>query len=180
MKADNINFKALLEDYRQNFANKRVRITTNYNLLSSVDISFSENNFPHLMGWQKVINKNNSSKKIIQKVDNGNFNLKIAQRHYKWNDIKSRMVNYNVLHDIFLEQNVNVFVLTRDMKPNNLNLDIAFVINKEKESVILGFRKNRSNDLFFPTTLHTENLHNQYNRRRRTRITSMKWIEYKK
>lgn len=64
------------------------------------------------------------------------------------------------------------------MKPNRLRLDIVFVYNKANESVVLGFRKDRIMDYFVPTTLHTEKLDNQYNHRRRTRITNMKWINY--
>ncbi len=49
-----IDFKMILEDYRACFSGHKVRVTTNYNRISQFDVVFSENQLPHLMGWEKV------------------------------------------------------------------------------------------------------------------------------
>lgn len=63
-----INFKAILDDYSSNFANKKVEVKTNYNLLGSFVISFNRNDLPHLMGWNKLRNK--CATQLLSDVDN--------------------------------------------------------------------------------------------------------------
>lgn len=47
---NSIDFAHLLQDYRENFVGRRVKISTNYNLLSEFEVVFTETDFPHLMG----------------------------------------------------------------------------------------------------------------------------------
>lgn len=171
-----IDFKAILDDYRSCFAGHRIQIGTNYNLLNSFDIVFTERDVPHLMGWEKVRKKANSASKIIKDIDSGLWTVRDAKKNRDWFKSKNRILNYNFMHRIFLDEDLVPMVLTSNMKPNRLNLDIVFVHNKAHESVILGLRKAKGNDYFVPTTLHTEKLDNQYNLRRRTRIDSIDWI----
>ncbi|KID42266.1 PBECR4 domain-containing protein [Fructilactobacillus fructivorans] len=176
---NSINFKDMLDDYRHYFSGHTVELTTNYNLLSQVKIIFNEKDLPHLMGWEKVRikNKDKNASKIIIDIDNLTFTKKLSKKNPNWKSIKKRNLNYNLLHRIFLDQDINVFVETSNMHPNRLHLNIVFVYNKKRESIILGFRKTRTRDVFVPVTLHATNIHNQYNCRRRTKVKSLKWLD---
>jgi hypothetical protein len=171
-----IDFKLILDDYRGNFVGRQIRITTNYNLLSEVNIVFSEKDLPHLMGWDKVISKHTNSGKIIWQVDHLKLTKKIAKKNSEWFRVKKRMLSYNILSRIFLDQDITTFVATSDMHPNRLRLDIVFIYNGKYESIVFGLRKTKDREFFVPTTLHTEKLDNQYNRRRLTKITSLEWV----
>ena len=173
-----IDFKMILEDYRTCFSGHKIHITTNYNQLSQFNIVFSENQLPHLMGWEKIKSKGSkSASAIIKAVESETWTVKDAKKNQRWHEAKKRMLNYNILHRIFLDQDLVPMVLTSDMKPNRLKLDVVFVANRVHESVILGLRKAKGSDIFVPTTLHTEVLNNEYNSRRRTIIKSLKWID---
>ncbi|GEL89316.1 PBECR4 domain-containing protein [Pediococcus parvulus] len=172
-----LNFKEILEDYRECFAGHEAVIQTNYNLLSSVKVLFNEHDVPHLMGWEKVRTKHKNASAIINDIDQGTFTAEVARKSHEYFRIKKRMQNYNFMHRIFIDCDINVFVYTRDMKPNRLKLDIVFCYLKEpKEVVVLGLRKAEGRDVFVPTTLHTESARNNiYLCRKRTQINSLDW-----
>lgn len=82
------------------------------------------------------------------------------------------------MHEIFWDANSNVCVMTSDMKPNPLRLDIVFFKDTSpREIVVLGLRRAKGMNYFVPTTLHAEKKRdNQYLLRRKTSITSIKWM----
>ena len=51
-----INFKNILNDYRQCFSGRIAKLTTNYKLLNDFKVLFSDSDLPHLMGWQNAFN----------------------------------------------------------------------------------------------------------------------------
>ncbi|MDK6377597.1 MAG: PBECR4 domain-containing protein [Lactobacillus crispatus] len=175
---NDVDYLKILQDYRQNFAGKVAVITTNYKKLCSFKVSFSEQNLPHLMGWQKVIGKNSSATNIIRLIDNNEFTLANTRKNSEFFRIKDRLLNYNFLHDIFYGKLTNVCIMTSDMKPNKLKLDIVFYHLKDKQRIIvLGLRKRKNTPYFVPTTLHVEKIkNNPYLSRRKTSIKSFKWI----
>lgn len=175
---NDIDYLKILQDYRQNFAGKVAIITTNYKKLSSFKVSFSEQNLPHLMGWQKVINKNSSATNIIRLIDNKDFTLSNTRKNSEFFRIKDRLLNYNFLHDIFYGKITNICVMTSDMKPNRLKLDIVFYYPRDKQHiVVLGLRKRKHTSYFVPTTLHVEKTkNNPYLNRRKTSIKSLRWL----
>ena len=67
---NDINFKNILNDYRQCFSGRIAKLTTNYKLLNDFKVLFSDSDLPHLMGWQKVVNKGKYAGNIIKLVDN--------------------------------------------------------------------------------------------------------------
>lgn len=174
---NSIDFAHLLQDYRENFVGRRVKISTNYNLLSEFEVVFTETDFPHLMGWNTLLRKNVNASEIIRQVDAGTFTKKKAKKNLEWYKSRSRMLNYNFLTRIFYDQDIQTFVSTRDMQPNRLKLDVVFILNKTNESVIFGLRKCSGRDFFIPTTLHTEKLDNEYNHRRMTKIRKIEWMK---
>lgn len=175
---NDINYLKILEDYRQNFAGKVVHITTNYKKLASFKISFDEKNLPHLMGWQKVLDKNKSATNIIALIENKEFTLEDTRKHHEFFRIKDRLLSYEFLYEFFYEHISKVCIMTSDMKPNRLKLDIVFYYPKDKRRiVVLGLRKRQNTSYFIPTTLHVESAkNNPYLKRRKTSIKSLTWL----
>lgn len=173
-----INYKKILEDYRRFFSGRAAELKTNYKLIEDFKVLFSDSDLPHLMGWQKIVNKKNYAGRLIKLVDNNELTLENSRRHYNFNKVKSRMLNYNFLHEVFWENDPNVCVMTSDMKPNPLKLDIVFFKNTNpREIVVLGLRRAKGMNFFVPTTLHTEVSKNSlYLLRRKTSIKSIKWL----
>ncbi|MEY8441864.1 PBECR4 domain-containing protein [Lactobacillaceae bacterium 24-114] len=175
---NDINFKNILNDYRQCFSGRIAELTTNYKLLNNFKVLFSDSDLPHLMGWQKVVNKGKYAGNIIKLVDNNELTFESSRKHHNFTKIKNRLLNYNFLHEVFWENDPSVCVMTSDMKPNPLRLDIVFFKNtKPREIVVLGLRRASGMEHFVPTTLHTErSKDNDYLLRRKTSITSTNWL----
>lgn len=173
-----INYQKILNDYRKCFSGRVARLTTNYKLLENFSVLFSDNDLPHLMGWQKVIDRRNYAGRIINLVDNGQFTFTISRKHHNFFKIKNRLLHYNFLHEVFWEDDPNVCVMTSDMKPNPLKLDIVFFKHTQpSEIVVLGLRRDKNMNFFVPTTLHTEvSKNNTYLRRRKTNIKTITWL----
>lgn len=174
-----IDYHKILNDYRSNFSGGIAAITTNYKKLSNFYVSFDDKNLPHLMGWQKVLNKNSSATNIIKLIESDEFSFSKTRHHSEFFRIKDRLLSYEFLYDVFYQEDSNVCVMTRDMKPNPLRLDIVFYKEKDpRRIIILGLRKSKQTKYFVPTTLHVEkNRNNQYLNRRKTNIKSLKWIK---
>lgn len=167
----------MLDDYRRWFSGRLIVLKTNYKLLKHFTVVFNERDLPHLMGWEKIVDKESFAKHIIKLVDSQRLTFQNSRHHRNFYKIKSRMLNYNFLHEVFWKNNPDVCVMTSSMKPNPLRLDIVFVKNTNpREIVVLGLRKRKSMDSFVPTTLHTESARNNpYLLRRKTRIVAAHW-----
>lgn len=174
-EANDINFLDILNDYKIMFNGKRVSIETNYNHLSNFKVHFNTKDLPHLMGWDKIVSKKSRATHLIKHIETESLTYETSKSHHRFNESKKRMLNYNFIHDIFIHKNLNVCVMTTDMRPNPQRLDIVFYREKQHEAVILGLRKEEKMGYFVPTTLHTPTLQNNYNGRRRTSIRTMNW-----
>ncbi|MEG1046557.1 PBECR4 domain-containing protein [Carnobacterium sp.] len=170
-----INFKALLDDYRHHFSRKLLIVETNYKALAEFSIVFNEKDLPHLMGWDKIMGKKKSAKFICGLIDKNQLTVESSKKHSRFNEAKKRMLNYNFIHDCFLHNTQNVCVMTKSMKPNPLNLDIVFYREGKREAVVLGLRKDLKSGLYVPTTLHNKNINCEYNRRARTKVNKTYW-----
>lgn len=173
-----INYKKILDDYRKNFSNRRALIRTNYKPLEEFIVTFNTRDLPHLMGWEKIVDKRSYANNIVKLIDNEKLIYSNSRHHRNFHKIKDRMFNYEFLYEIFWEHNHDVCVMTSDMKPNPQKLDIVFFKQSSpREIIVLGLRKRYNMESFVPTTLHTESIKgNQYLLRRRTRIKSIQWI----
>ncbi|MFS1237441.1 PBECR4 domain-containing protein [Lactiplantibacillus plantarum] len=171
-----IDYKSILQDYHNHFHGRAVEVKTNYKRLESFKVVFNQLDLPHLMGWEKVTRKRANASKIISLINDDKFTLENTRKHSNFNNIKNRMLNYNFIHEIFIDQSIEVCVMTSDMNPNPLKLDIVFCEELGRQAIILGLRKRSDMEAFVPTTLHTESLPNRYSNRRRTRVISLKWI----
>lgn len=177
-EAKDINYKLMLDDYRQWFSGRIAIVRTNYKPLLSFKVYFSDSDLPHLLGWEKVVHKRAYAKRLLKLVDNGTLNYQSSRRDQNFKRIKSRLLNYNFLHDIFWHRNQAICVMAMKMKPNRLNLDVVFYKStKPREIVVLGLRRATKMDHFVPTTLHTESSkNNPYLIQRKTSIKSMQWL----
>lgn len=153
-------------------------MTTNYKVLDKFSVVFNDLDLPHLMGWHKLYTKNIIAKKIVNLVKNGELTYKSTKNNpiFK-SQVKDRIINYNFIHEVFLENSPDVCVMTSSMKPNPLILDIVFSKDiSSRKIIILGLRRKSEMDSFVPTTLHTElRKNNPYLLRRKTKVTSIKW-----
>lgn len=172
---NDINYEEILEDFEQHFCGDTVTVETNYKPLQTFNVYFEPKQLPHLMGWDKITNKKIGAGRIIELVKSDAFNVDSTRKHQKFNHARKRMLSYNFLHDIFIYNNHKICVMTSDMKPNSMKLDIVFYKENRKEATILGLRKTKHMDYFVPTTLHTKNLNNQFSKRRRSLIKSIIW-----
>lgn len=172
---DDINFKDILIDYKNIFDGHHVKVETNYNLLSSFIISFNLNDLPHLMGWNKLSRRR--ATQIIKDVNELKLTKQSSRSNHNWHQVSQRMLSYNFLTRIFLDQDIKVCILTRDMKPNRLKLDIVFTYPRTKDCIVFGLRKPKNRDEFIPTTLHIEPLNNPYKYRRKTTVKKIEWLD---
>lgn len=172
---NDINYIEMLEDFERHFCGNIARVETNYKPLQSFNVYFEPKQLPHLMGWDKITNKKIGSSRINELIKLDNFNVESTRKHHKFHESRKRMLNYNFLHEIFIYKKHNICVMTRDMKPNSMRLDIVFYKELEKEATILGLRKDNRMDYFVPTTLHNRGLNNQFSRRRRSTVKNIKW-----
>ena len=146
-------------------------------MLSEFDIVFTDRDLPHLMGWNKLYTRTTNASNLLKMVETRKLTKDTAKKNSEWFKVKKRILNYNMLSRVFLDRDIETFVATSDMQPNRLKLDVVFVVNNKNESVIVGLRKSQSREFFVPTTLHTENLNNQYNKRRLTKVVGLEWID---
>lgn len=177
-KANDINYKDILKDYRQWFSGRIAIVQTNYKPLASFKVYFSDTDLPHLLGWEKVVHKKAYATRLLQLVDQGLLTYQSSRKDQNFNRIKTRLLNYNFLHDIFWDRSQNVCIMAMNMKPNRLRLDVVFYKHtKPREIVVLGLRRNKNMDHFIPTTLHTESAkNNAYLLQRKTSIKSIEWL----
>ncbi|WP_260442636.1 MULTISPECIES: PBECR4 domain-containing protein [Listeria] len=174
-ETNHIHLLNILNDYIDNFHNKDIVIHTNYKKLEVIKIHFHKNDLPHLLGWDKSSSLN-SAKKICDAISKEKITHKSIKKHHRYSESKKRMLQYNFLHEIFFHGGINACVMTMDMKPNNMNLDVVFYEEKIEEFVVLGLRKRIDTGFFVLTTLHTTGKSNcPYNYRRKTRIKFIEW-----
>lgn len=174
-ETNHIHLLSILTDYTDNFHNKDILIRTNYKKLEYIKVHFHKNDLPHLLGWDKSSNLT-GAKKICSAISRGKMTHESIKKHHRYHESKKRMLQYNFLHNIFFYGGINACVMTRDMKPNNMKLDVVFYEEKTEEFVVLGLRKEIDAEYFVLTTLHTTGKSNcPYNYRRKTNIKSIEW-----
>ncbi|WP_125605053.1 PBECR4 domain-containing protein [Lapidilactobacillus bayanensis] len=176
--ANDIDYLKILNDYKRNFVNNIAVLHTNYKKIETIKISFAVNDLPHLMGWEKI-NQSSHASSIIKMIESEKMTYSSTRKNQNFYRIKDRLLNYNFLHTIFINEDLNTAIMTSDMKPNKLRLDIVFYSEEDhKHAIILGLRKDMHSSYFIPTTLHVEKIPNQFSNRRRTSIIgTIEWYQ---
>lgn len=169
-----INYKNILSDFQKNFDNKVCVIETNYKKLNQIKVLFKTTQLPHLMGFHKITN--GSATKIIKRINDESFTFENTKHHPNFFQIQDRLLGYSFLKEIFYDHKTEVMIVTRDMKPNTMRLDIVFFKNEKNKDIILGLRKESNTPYFVPTTLYkTKTSRNLFRNRRRTKINKIYW-----
>lgn len=172
---DDINYKDMLEDYEYHFCQNIATVETNYKKLEYFDVFFEPKQLPHLMGWDKILSSRMQAQRINSLIKKEEITLESTRKHKDFNDVRRRMESYNFFHDIFTHQNEKICVMTSDMKPNSMRVDIVFYKEHQRDATILGLRKSKGMGYFVPTTIHNRSLNNQFSKRRRTLVKKIVW-----
>lgn len=170
-----IDLQILLNDFIENFTRNKCILEISDKNLQNVEIRFSKDNLPHLLGLHKV-NKDRASK-ILSAILEGTITHNSIKSHHEYVNIKDRLYSYNFLHKCFIEKEVKYCIVIKSNKNNSLNLDIAFIDSFNNKTIVLGLRKVR--DFFVPATMYVmKNKNDQYNTMPRSKINSIEWHEY--
>ncbi|MBU0279412.1 PBECR4 domain-containing protein [Gemella sp. zg-1178] len=166
-----IDFLELLNDYNDNFCNKKCYLFTNYKN-EQFEVSFNVIDLYHLFGIHKICNIH--ATKWVELVKCEKFSLLDYKSDYL-KEVIPRIDSYYFLKEVFLKNSVNTLILGKDLKGNTMNLNIVFVDeNNDNMYVVLGLRKDNRNK-YRPVTLHVSR-YNKYKKYRKTKIKSIEWI----
>ena len=170
-----IDFQLLLNDYIENFTRKRCILNVSDKKVQNVEIRFSKDNLPHLLGWHKVTNKR--APKILAAILEGNFTHSSIINHHNYKYIKDRLYSYNFLHKCFIHKDINYCIVIKSNLNNSLDLDIVFIDYYYNKTIVLGLRRVR--DFYIPTTMYVmKDDTDQYNTQQRSKINSIDWHTY--
>lgn len=162
------------ETYSKNYHGKLVNITTAYKPISSVDITFNNDNFPHLVGLHKLYG--GSAKEQIKKIESGKLTLKMLQKHNDYGDMKDRLDHFSFIDKVFIREEIKecVQVSSADKK-NRMKLDIVFLEDDTEKVMTLGIRKVY-NGIYIPVTFYvSRNKKGQYEKSKRATIKKLIW-----
>lgn len=172
---DNINLQEVLNDFIENFTRKKCILKISDKKLQNVEIRFSKNNLPHLLGLHKI-NKKRAPKILIEILE-GTMTHSSIKTHHNYSNIKDRLYSYNFLHKCFIEKNINYCIVVKNNVNNQLDLDVVFIDNFNNKLIVLGLRKVQH--YFVPTTMYVmKNQNDQYNLMPRSKINCIEWCEY--
>ena len=164
----------ILNDYKENFCNKMCCIETAYKEMEFINIYFSKTDLHHLLGFHKVLPGN--ATKTINDIENGNLTIKHIKKHQNYGMIKTRIDNYNFIHDVFYKNNVELCIVEKDINSNTMDLNLIIYKKKGYEVIVLGLKKNYKNDIYYFATLH-KTYENKYKDTRKTKIKNIKWLD---
>lgn len=167
----------LLNNYRQ-LIGKHYIIETNDRKLNMVEIIFTVENFPHLIGLQKMSSlskytTSNKSRDIIKAIDESNLTMEQVLADKSFYDIEPRIQTFDFMMDMFVKlDSTPAFLQIRDMKPRRLkNVDFILYkyIDNGRRIEVAGFSEI-NNNWFAPATLHIRKVPNTFIDMRRARI----------
>ncbi|KKI56575.1 PBECR4 domain-containing protein [Staphylococcus haemolyticus] len=101
---NDIDLQMLLSDYIENFTKQKLIITTTYSKLEKIEVRFNKRDIHHLLGFHKVQNKNNNATKTLQNILEGKLTIDKIKEHHNFGEIRNRLLNYNFLHECFLDK----------------------------------------------------------------------------
>ncbi|WJP97052.1 PBECR4 domain-containing protein [Macrococcus bovicus] len=174
-KLEDVDFQDLLNDYIQCFTRQYLVMETNYNKLEKFEVRFTKTDVHHLLGFHKIQDSNVNATHTLSQILDGTLTLETARKHNCFDDMKSRLINYNFLHRCFIDQEVSLCVIPSKGK-NPQNLNIVFQDKHRNCNMLIGLRRVR--DYYVPVTMYETNRNGIYNSQRRTKIISAEWKDY--
>ncbi|MEB7763015.1 PBECR4 domain-containing protein [Staphylococcus pseudoxylosus] len=173
-----IDLQMVVNDYLESFTKERLLIHTTYEKLKEFEIRFSKRDIHHLLGFHKVINKNNHATKTLQSILEGNLTIKEMRKHPNFGEIKNRLLNYNFLHKCFIDKKIKLCVIPKEKNKNPQKLEGVFIDHHNDIRMLLGLKMDCSKKYYVPATMYQMNDSSVYNRTKRTNITSIEWNPY--
>lgn len=167
----------IVNDFNKNFANRKIKMTTNYKHLEEFTISIEEDNLPHLIGLHYV-SKSRQANKILNDIKQGKENKKTIKKHHKYGEmgIKDRIECYPFINEVMNGEDIEVLYPTENMKPNSQRLSIVFSRKEGTGEIILGLRKDSNQNDYKMATLHYSRKP-KFTNMRSSKIITKEWIE---
>lgn len=167
----------LVNDFNKNFANRKIKMTTNYKYLKEFTISIEEDNLPHLIGLHYV-SRNRQANKILNDIKQGKENKKTIKKYHKYGEmgIKDRIEYYPFIDEVMNGNNIKVLYPTENMKPNTQRLSVVFSRKERTGEIVLGLRKDSKQNDYKMATLHYRRKP-KYTGMRLSEIITKEWIE---
>lgn len=169
-----VDLRDILSFYAKNFCEKDCLIETNYKKIGVIQISFSEDSLHHLLGLHYVTSNRASAN--IAEIKKGKLSLSDLKKNDNFYKIKYRLEGVYSLSNMLIKPKADVCILEKDLHKNPMNLDLVlFEKNTSSKLMILGLRKNKTNGIYYPTTLlRTEKY--KYAKTKLTKINNITWI----
>lgn len=171
-----INFQYILNDFIENFTQKKLVLNVTYGKIDKLEIRFDKFNLPHLLGLHKVINGRATN--ILQNILEGKVAIENIKLHERYKEIKDRILSYNFLHSCFINKNIKLCIIINSHGRNPQNLDIVFIDRYSGKDILLGLRKVRNKNYYSPTTMYVVKDNSDYMGRKKARISSIEWESY--
>lgn len=175
---NDIDLQMLLSDYIENFTKQKLIITTTYSKLEKIEVRFNKRDIHHLLGFHKVQNKNNNATKTLQNILEGKLTIDKIKEHHNFGEIRNRLLNYNFLHECFLDKKIKLCLIPKENSKNPQKLSIVFIDYFRNINMLIGLKRDYSNTYYIPATMYQINNSSIYNRTKRTRITNIEWENY--
>lgn len=167
--------QSTLNDYQKKFCEKRCLLEINYKGLDDIVVVFTETDLHHLLGLHYVLDKAVRATESIEMIKNNELLISDFTNHEYFSEMFSRFKNYNFIERVFYDKKVNICVVAKDLKSNNMKLHLVVYEITGRTAVVLGIRKITDKH-YKLVTLHEANP-KKYNKVRKTKIKNIEWLD---
>ena len=167
--------QSTLNDYQKKFCGKRCLLEINYKGLDDIVVVFTETDLHHLLGLHYVLDKAVRATESIEMIKNNKLLITDFTNHQDFSKMSSRFKNYSFFERVFYDKKVNICVVAKDLKGNNMKLNLLVYEISGRSAIVLGIRQ--ITDTYYKlVTLH-EASSNTYKNVRKTKIKNIEWLD---
>lgn len=167
--------QSTLNDYQKKFCEKRCLLELNYKGLDDIVVVFTETDLHHLLGLHYVLDKAVSATKSIEMIKNNELLISDFNNHQDFSKMFKRFKNYGFIERVFYDKKVNICVVAKDLKSNNMKLHLVVYEISGRSAIVLGIRKI-TDTCYKLVTLH-EASSDKYKKLRKTEIKNIEWLD---
>lgn len=167
--------QSTLNDYQKKFCGKRCLLELNYKGLDDIVLVFTETDLHHLLGLHYVLDKAVSATKSIEMIKNNELLISDFTNHQDFLKMFKRFKNYGFIERVFYDKKVNICVVAKDLKSNNMKLHLVVYEISGRSAIVLGIRKI-TDTCYKLVTLH-EASSDKYKKLRKTEIKNIEWLD---
>lgn len=167
--------QSTLNDYQKKFCGKRCLLELNYKGLVDIVVVFTETDLHHLLGLHYVLDKAVSATKSIEMIKNNELLISDFTNHQDFSKMFKRFKNYGFIERVFYDKKVNICVVAKDLKSNNMKLHLVVYEISGRSAIVLGIRKI-TDTCYKLVTLH-EASSDKYKKLRKTEIKNIEWLD---